>query len=326
MISKFKAFLAKNVNLIRWILIAIVVSFATYYLYNQWREISTALAQIGDSWPSLVASFILILLGLFAGTMSWVTILNGIGPKVAVLRAMQVMLVGQLGKYVPGSVWGYVMQMEIGRHYGISRPRILVTSLYAAGIGVVASLLLGSLALPVITAEQPLLSWLFVLLPLGVACLHPRVLTAIADFVLKAFKRPPLDHIVEMKTVLFALVWALASYILFGSQLWVLANAFEDPNVESFVLLVGAISIGFTVSLFAFFLPSGIGVREAILISSMTLIVTTSQAAAISLVSRLLFTAADLLAAAAAALTVLLLRKKIAATVDEYSTAEGARS
>ena len=300
---------------LRYVLLAAILGFATYYLITQWQGVTQAIRTIAPA--SLVLSLGLVMLGLVAGTMSWTTVLNGLGPKVPALRAAQVVLVGQLGKYVPGSVWAYVMQMELGRQYGISRPRILVTALYAAGIGVVSSLLLGALALPVVLNGHYELLWLFILLPIGLVCLHPRVMTWLASLVLKIFRRPPLDHQVSFRVVLTAVFWSLLSYICYGLHLWLLVNSLVDPDIGTLILLTGAISLGFTVGLFAFVFPSGVGVREAILIGAMTLLLTVPQATAMSLVSRLLFTVADLAAAGIAVLFVVILRRRLAREAAE---------
>ena len=299
----------KVVHLIRYGLVLVVVGFAVYYLASQWDDVVHALSLM--SWQSVVLSQVLVLVGLAFGTMSWVTILNGLGPKVPLLRGSQVLLVGQLGKYVPGSVWSYVMQMELGREYGILRPRVLVTALYAAGIGVVASLILGALALPVVVEGHEWLLWLFLLLPIGLVCLHPRIMTALASLVLKLFRRPPLEHRVSYGTVLGSLGWSLLSYVAYGLHLWLLLNSLVDPDIGSLILLTGAISLGFTIGLLAFFLPSGIGVREAILIGAMGTLITVPQATAISLASRAMFTIGDLLAAGIAIAFVLVLRRRL---------------
>jgi uncharacterized membrane protein YbhN (UPF0104 family) len=318
--KRLKEFAPKFFLVFRYVLLVVIIGFAVFYLVAQWAAVEDALKLI--SWQSLILSFVLTLAGLVAGTMSWVSVLNGLGPEVPLLRAAQVLLVGQLGKYVPGSVWSYVMQMELGRQYGILRPRVLVTALYAAGIGVVASLILGGLALPVVLNGHNELLWLFLLLPIGLVCLHPRVMTWLASLVLKIFRRPPLDHHVSFGDVGRAVGWSLVSYVFYGLHLWVLVNSLVDPDLGTLILLTGAISLGFTVGLLAFVLPSGLGVREAILIGAMTLLLTVPQATAISLVSRLMFTAADLLAAGVAVLFVVLLRRRLARETAAYLEAE----
>lgn len=295
--------------ILRYVLLALVLGFAAYYLISQWGAVSAAIKLI--AWQSAVLSFLLVLAGLAFGTISWIAILNGLGEKVPFMRAAQILLVGQLGKYVPGSVWSYVMQMELGRQYNVSRPRVLITSLYAAGVGVVASLILGALAVPLLSQEQPQLLWLFALLPVGLVCLHPAVMTWLASLVLKLFRRPPLDHRVGLSTIGIALGASLVSYLCYGLHLTLLVNSLADPDPQTVVLLTGAMAIGFSLSLFAFILPSGIGVREAVLVAAMAALISIPQAAAVSAVSRMMFTLGDVAAAGIAVLFVIIMRRRL---------------
>lgn len=290
-------------------LLVVVLGFAAYYLISQWDDVAQAIKMI--AWQSAVLSFVLVLAGLALGTISWIAILNGLGAKVPFLRAAQILLVGQLGKYVPGSVWSYVMQMELGRQYNVSRPRVLVTALYAAGVGVVASLLLGALALPLLSEEHPQFLWLFALLPIGLVCLHPRVMTWLASLVLKIFRRPPLEHRVRGSRVLVALGASLGSYLCFGIHLTLLVNSLADPDPQTIILLTGAMAIGFSLSLFAFVLPSGLGVREAVLVAAMSTLITVPEAAGVSVVSRMMFTLGDVAAAGIAVLFVIVMRRRL---------------
>lgn len=297
--------------ILRYALLVTVVGFAVYYLVSQWEAVSGAVKLIAPA--SLILSFALVVLGLGFGTLSWLAILNGLGPRVPLLRGAQILLVGQLGKYVPGSVWSYVMQMELGRQYGVARPRVLITALYAAGVGVVASLILGSFALPIMVQDHSQLLWLYLLLPIGLVCLHPKVMTWLASLALRIFRRPPLDHEVSFKVVLSSLGAALAAYICYGLHLFLLVNSLVDPDFGTLVLLTGAMSIGFTVGLFAFLLPSGLGAREAVLLGAMLLLLTLPEAAAMTVVSRMMFTVADLAGAGAAAIAVVVMRRRLAA-------------
>jgi hypothetical protein len=205
------------------------------------------------------------------------------------------------------------MQMELGRQYGVARPRVLITALYAAGVGVVASLILGSLAIPILIDDHPQLLWLFVLLPIGLVCLHPKVMTWLASIVLKVFRRPPLEHQVSFSVVLRSLAAAVAAYVCYGLHLFILVNSLVDPDVGTLILITGAMSIGFTVGLVAFLLPSGLGAREAVLIGALTMLLTLPEAVAMTVVSRMMFTVADLAAAGAAAIAVLVMRRRLAA-------------
>ena len=299
--------LAAAIKVLRWLLILAVVAFAGWYFVNIWDEVAPAIQRMNPLW--LVGSFVVLLVGLVMNVIAWVTLLHGLGHPVPFVRSAQIMLVGQLGKYVPGSAWAYILQMELGRQYGIARARVLVASLYAAGVGVVASLILGAAALPQLSQAYPQLLWLFLLLPVGLACLHPAVMTFLANLVLKLFRRPPLEKRVRMATTLGALAWSIGSYAMYGLHLWLLTSA-ETPFSEV-LLFAAALGLGFTASLFAFILPSGVGVREAVLIGMTGLILTVGEASAIALVSRAMFTAGDLLTAGVAALAAFLMHRRL---------------
>jgi glycosyltransferase 2 family protein len=299
------------VVVLRWALIVLVVAAASWQVVRQWDEVSVALRQVNAL--SAAVSFLCVGLGLVAGTLSWVTLLDDMGPRVGVVRGAQVCLVGQLGKYVPGSVWAYLLQMELGRRYGIARARVFAASLFAAGVGVVASLLLGLAALPIVLSGQRELLWLFVLLPVGLVCLHPRVMTALASLVFRLLRKPPLDHTLRRRVVARSFGWALASYTFFGVHLWVLANSIVDPGPSVVLLCIGTIAIGFTAGLFAVFLPSGVGVREAVVVAALATVMSVGEATGLALASRLLFTVGDIGIAGVAALAAVMLRRRLTA-------------
>jgi uncharacterized membrane protein YbhN (UPF0104 family) len=303
-------------RILRWILILAVAAFAVWYFIRMWPQVSVALSAMNPVWVGL--SFLILLIGLAMNTLSWTTLLRGLGHTVPIARAAQIMLVGQLGKYVPGSVWAYLLQMELGRQYGVARARVLVASLYAAGIGVVSSLIFAALAAPQISVGNPSLLWLFALLPVCIVFLHPRVMTFFANLALRVFRRPPLEHQVRFATVATALGWSLASYGVYGAHLWLLTNG--SVPVSAVILMAAAISLGFTAGLFAFVLPSGFGVREAVMISTLVLLLPSGEAAAIALVSRGMFTAGDLLTAGIAAVVAFALRRRLHR--EDVSTAE----
>ncbi|WP_426324266.1 lysylphosphatidylglycerol synthase domain-containing protein [Microbacterium sp. E-13] len=299
--------LARAIKVLRWVLILAVIGFATWYFITIWGDVAPVIAEM-NPW-AIAGSFGVLLVGMVLNVIAWVTLLHGLGHQVPFIRSAQIMLVGQLGKYVPGSAWAYVLQMEIGRQYGVARARVLVASLYAAGVGVVASLILGAVALPQLSEGYPQLLWLFLLLPVGLACLHPAVMTFLANLVLKLFRRPPLEKKVRLGTTMGALAWSLGSYLLYGLHLWLLTSG-KAPFTEV-LLFAAALGLGFTASLFAFILPSGVGVREAVLIAMTGMVLTVAEASAIALVSRAMFTAGDLLTAGAAALAAFLMHRKL---------------
>ena len=218
------------------------------------------------------------------------------------MRASQIFLVSQLGKYVPGAVWAYVLQMELGKKAGLARARMFVSSLVQVGVAVVASLVVGLLALPELLDESPGAVWLYAILPFGLISLHPRVMTWGVNLVLKTLRKAPLDHRLHWSTIIKTFVFTIAGYTLFGTHLWLLATADGTPKLDVLLLCVGAIAIGLTAGLFFFILPSGAGVRDVLVAVALAPAVGPVAGAAFAVASRAMFTVADVGTAGVAAL------------------------
>ncbi|UGQ09789.1 flippase-like domain-containing protein [Yinghuangia sp. ASG 101] len=285
---------------LRPVLLVAAVGGIAYIVLRHWSEVAATLREL--PWYAVAFSGVLIMVGMVAGTLAWQAVVDSMGKPIGLRKGAQIQLVSQLGKYVPGSVWSYVLQLELGRKARVSRARLFTASLLHVAVSVVVSLLLGILALPVLLSDAPNAAWLFVLLPVGFVMLHPRFLAGAGQFTLKLLKRPPVRLRLTWGTVGRTAGLAGLAYVLFGLHLWILARAVAPADAGTLLLCVGAISIGLTCGVFAFVLPSGAGVREIVIVASLASAMPRGQAVALALVSRLLFTVADLLCAAVAAL------------------------
>ena len=145
----------------------------------------------------------------------------------------------------------------------------------------------------------------------------------LSNVALRLFRRPPLDHKVGFRTILTAVVWALLSYLLYGVHLQLLVGSIVPVSLFTIVMLGGSLALGFAASLLAFVLPSGAGVREAVVIAVLVALqVPLVDSSAFALVSRVMFTAGDLLLAGSAVIVVLVLRSRLRArdaAASEYA-------
>jgi hypothetical protein len=199
-------------------------------------------------------------------------------------------------------VWAFLLQMELAKAVGVTRVRAFTASLVVAGLGVLCSLVTGLLALPVILAGNHAYLWLFALLPVGLALLHPRPLTWLVSRALRLLRRNPLPHPLTGLAITKTLGMAAVSFVLFGLHLWLLANSLGSPGWSGLLLCVGAMSLAMTAGLLAFFLPSGIGAREVVLLAALTTVLPSGPALALVVVSRVMFTVVDLASAGGAVL------------------------
>ncbi|MEH1101447.1 lysylphosphatidylglycerol synthase transmembrane domain-containing protein [Micromonospora sp. CPCC 205561] len=302
---------------VRVLVIAAIAAGMTWSVVSQWPDVRQTWLDL--AWPSVVLAVLAVLAGMFANSMAWRAAATDLEHRVSVPAALRICMVGQLGKYIPGSVWAYVLQMELARRAGLPRARAFLATLVALGLGVVAALGVGLLSLPSLldaTAEtgaeyaesvRVALYIVAVLFPIALVCAIPAVLTRLIQLVLKVLRRPPLQHRLTLSGVLRVVGWSALGYTLFGVHLWLLANAQAAPGLGGLLRSIGSFAIAMTVGMFAFLSPSGLGVREAVLVATMAPFLADAgglgAATGIALASRLIFTVADLLAAGIAALS-----------------------
>ncbi|MBN6035359.1 lysylphosphatidylglycerol synthase transmembrane domain-containing protein [Amycolatopsis sp. 195334CR] len=302
---------AKLIDAARWLAIAVVIFFAARSLITSWDEFWVTMK--GIPWLSSALSLVALVGSIAVGVYAWQIVVDELGKPIGYARGAQINLVGSLGKYIPGSVWAYLLQMELGRKAGLARARIFTASLIHLGVGVVAALVLSILAMPAVFANSPHAWWLLVLLPVGFTALHPKVLTWGTSLVLRILRRPPLDHQLSYKLIGKVFGALVLVYALQGTHLWLLANSVGAPGFGGFVLCIGAMAIAMTSGTFAFILPSGVGAREFAMVAVLTATaISGPQALAFAVASRVMFTVADLITAGGAALTARLQARRTA--------------
>jgi hypothetical protein len=295
----------------------LIAGFLAYAIVNMWPDVRHTWSTL--AWPSVVLALMAVLAGFCANTMAWRAAVADLECTVGVVDAGRIQFVGNLAKYLPGSVWSVVLQMELGRRAGLPRARAFLASLLAMGLGITASLLVGTLALPSLLAATHHTGYgatvrvglyvLVVLVPVALVCSIPWVLTRLVQVVLRLLRRRPLSHELSWSGVLKVVGWTAVGYAFFGIQLWLLANAAAEPGPAGLLRATGAMALAMVLGTFAVFSPSGLGVREAVLVAALAPFLATQgtdgvgAALGIAVASRVVFTAADLVAAAAAGLS-----------------------
>jgi len=302
------------VSWLRRVLLTAVVAGAGYYLVSRWDEFWSTLATV--PWYSGVLSMVAVVAGIVTGVFAWQTVINDLGEPVSRVRAAQIYLVSQLGKYVPGSVWAYVLQMELGRKAGLPRARIFVSSLVQLAVSVVAMLTLGMIALPKLLDQNPRAVWLYVALPCSLVALHPKVMTFGVNLVLRMLRKATLDHELHWTTIARTLGLSALTYVLFGLHLWLLATAGGTPSLDVLLLCIGSIAVGLVAGLVFFMVPSGVGARDVLVALVLVPTVGVTAAAAFAVASRVMFTVAELATAGGAALLARIRNPEITAAVN----------
>lgn len=297
-----KSLLGRLAKFARPVLAVLIIAAVAYAVVSQWSEVTHAISDM--AWVSVLLAFVAVVAGSLAGVMSWRSLLAEEGHRLSVVDASRVFLVGQLGKYLPGSVWSVVVQMELATRLKVPRARTFTATLCWIGLSLSSALTVGLVGLPVIaSADTPIAWFLVALLPVALVCSHPVVLTKIVDLILRLLRKPPLPHRFTWRGVLQAFGWLLVTWFFYGCQLWLLANSLGAPGLSGFLRCLGGFALALGAGVVFIVAPSGAGAREALIVAALDGVMPHGQALGVAVVSRMLFTVADIALAGGAALS-----------------------
>ncbi|MFG1689837.1 lysylphosphatidylglycerol synthase domain-containing protein [Nonomuraea sp. NPDC049269] len=301
-------------RLLRVFLALVALGFLGYGLARNWDETIAAVAALSP-W-AVLGAFAEVLAGQFCMLLAWRKVLAGLGSPMPLRVTGRIMFVGQLGKYIPGSVWAYAAMMDLGRDHG-SPPRrtfACISLSLVINLGVALSIAAATLA----TQQAVRQAWyLLLLVPVIIVCLHPKVLTWGLNLALHLARKEPLESVLPGRTVLVAVAWTALGWFVYGLHTWLLSGRWD-----LYVVATGAYAFAWATGLLTFVVPAGVGVREGAMILVLRPLIGDGPSYAVAVVSRLAFTLGDAVAAGIA----FLLGRQASRSTAEYADQNGSGS
>jgi glycosyltransferase 2 family protein len=289
-------------ELLSWLVLLLVLVAVSAVVARNWQAFVDSIHKIGVGGVAL--SLVAAVLGVVGNYLQWRSVLIGLEVRFGLVEGARVFFVSQLGKYLPGSVWPIVMQMEAGRRRGASRTTMLAANLITVLLSLCVGLVLAALLLP-FSSPSALHKfwWALALLPLLVVLAHPRSFPFLLDRVLKVLHREPLQVRMTGSATMTALGWSTLSWIAFGAHLAVLAAAMGKPSLGLLALCIGGMGLAVSAGLLFLPAPAGAGMREVVLGVVLLTVLTSGQVVAVVVASRVIILLADLLLAGLVSLT-----------------------
>lgn len=274
------------------------VGLAGYGAAKDWQHIWPALTSLGVL--PVIGALACGLLALVMTVMAWRVLLAGLGSLLPVRSAAGIFFVGQLGKYIPGSVWPVLAQMELGSAHRVPRSRSASASALQMLVSVITAILTALVTLPFVAGRMPY-RWALLAAPVLLVLLYPKVLNALMAWLLKIARQPPLEQALTARTLLQALAWSFATWICFGAQIWLLATQLGAKPGTTVLVALGGFAFAWSIGFIVVIAPAGAGVRDVLLLLLLGAVLSSAKATAVMITSRVLLTLADLLSAAVAA-------------------------
>ena len=242
------------------IAVAVVIAL---YLARSWDTLSGYDWRL-SLWPAVAATICFTAFYVLSGLLWW-AILDACGLKSGRLRAVSTWGQSVLARYLPGNVFMFAGRLWMSVRQGLEADRVTAAMVYEQVLSVAGALLTAALLFPFWEYERALTAWSLIAVPLFVALLHPRVFAPLAARVLRIAHRPPLRQVISFRRVCLLLAWSVGLWLLVGAGAWLTAVALTGVGAAALPQIVVAFALAFVAGMVAFFVPSGIGVREGVL-------------------------------------------------------------
>lgn len=276
------------------ILALVLALFVWRSLAGHWAEFRSLSLEIRPR-PAWLVSAALVVWATYAVLIAaWLYVLRGWGQRLSYRAGAMIWCVSNLGRYVPGKVWGVAGLAVLAQRAGVQGWAAAASALALQGLAVGT----GGLMVAA-TAPNSVPAWaVFLALSLGAAAIVALVWEPGPRFLARFVPAIELRAL-PLGTALSAALITWASWLGYGVAFWLLARGLVGSEL-GLASATGVFAAAYIVGLLAIFAPGGVGVREVVLVALLTPAVGSGDAITLTVGSRLLLTVTETGAALAA--------------------------
>lgn len=244
-----------------------------------------------------ILSLGIYLLYKFGNAILWHLLASKNGAKISADKAILAWSYSQLGKYLPGKVFYLIGRVYFYKKENIEIKQVTFCFLLENAYTFISAVFIFVLSLPFSNShifKEYKFSALYLLL-IFIVFFNPFFMKQGMKLVTKLFKREVLSYIPNYRDMVSNLLLFSSDWLIMGIGFVILSNSVYVLPITYFAFLVGAFALANVVGILSIFTPSGIGVREAVLVMALKEIMPLPQAIIISILSRVWITIGELI-------------------------------
>lgn len=255
------------------------------------------------AWQFVVIASVLGLAMRFWQIFIWFTLLKGLGAKDLRKSTPQLIYVyakSWLGRYIPGTAPWILGKIYFASKHGIAKSKLAVSSLLEGALQV-SVVMIVAFAILIFDPRLSVISGTLKLLMIGVllACIlaiWPPIFNRLISLAHRLIRKKKINtaDLASSKTVLSGALLYVVGALLSGTALFFIAKAvYPDLGYDNVFFVIGVSNLAGALGMLAIFAPSGIGVREGILLSLLSIVMPIEFAMLVTVTSRLWDVALD---------------------------------
>lgn len=281
-----------------WLVIAAVAILFARTLHANWGNVEDLGLQL-----DLFVMFALVcfVLAVVVSGLGWGHIVHRLtGIRVLPADAIKIHLASWLLKYVPGQAGSLLNKLAWAKKEGIDGKKITASFIYENVFLLVASTIITVPILFMALSGQfiegmSLFIPLLISLPFVALILTPKFFAFLLNQLFKILKKKKLERselLTARDNTRFVLEFTVPR-IITGAAFVLIAISLIGIPTSQYIIFGAIYVLAGTVGLLAIFVPSGLGVREAVIVLFASAYIPIEQAVALSIVARFYATMAD---------------------------------
>jgi len=258
-------------------------------LVRNWREIP--FSELRFNWICLVLSYLCLFLSFILSTVIWINLLKGMSVNIGLFKAMKSIALSQVGRYAPGRIWSFVGRTELGKNEAIPRTASSLGLILETELQIISSSLVFLIAFAFSyqhwgASLSGSLYLVLTLIPIELLVLHPKVTRVLYQPLFRLFKRelPSITlsyGLLLYYTLLYAVSWGIG-----GMGFFLLAKGVYPIPWSLFIPIAGSYPVAWLIGFISLITPSGIGIREGVLVVLLSPLLSAPMSVALSLLAR----------------------------------------
>ncbi len=260
-------------------------------MYAEWGSIDWEKLDIKGLW--LILASLSIMANSLLQVLIWKKVLAIFHYEIPYSICFRIEMISQIGKYLPGKVGLVFTKLIECNKVGIPNKVSIIAASYHVGMGLYFQCLIGMITLPVILNATEYINIGFsitdytILLFIGFILIYPQFFVCFINFFFAAIKKEPVEIYLKFYDWIYICSIFILQAFISGCIGLFLLNTFYFIPFEKIPYIMGARSWAFLIGLLNLFAPSGIGVRDGILVELYSYLIPIPIAFAVAIASRL---------------------------------------
>lgn len=276
-------------------IVGLIFFFIGRTIYSNWQK-------LGDyhwtfHYVKLCISFGILVFTLLSIALIWRFILRKVGWKLSVKKSLRIWFLSNLGRYIPGKIWQVMGILYLCEREKIPKLASGTSMVLTQALSIVAALLI-ILPYGMLLGDRRfpgLWLLLFLLIPAVLVVSHPAILGKLLNILSRRLRRGEIRVDIRFPDMLVFLSLFLLGWLAYGLAFFLLVDSIYDIPIVIAPAMVGAFASAYTIGFVSLITPGGLGVREVVLASLLSLYIPLAMATMISLMARIWFTIAEII-------------------------------